>query len=39
MHRQDEYIDLMISDGNLLGSAYAELGDQVIYNKTEATKE
>ena len=33
MHRQDEYLELMVTDGNLLGSVYGEL-DDTIYDRT-----
>ena len=30
MHRQDEFIDLMLSDANLLGSVYGKMDDQLL---------
>jgi len=35
MHRQDDFIELMMSDGNLLGSIYGQLGDDLLYSNNE----
>ena len=36
MHRQDEFIDLMLSDANLLGSVYGKMDDELIQSRDES---
>ena len=39
MHRQDDYIELIMSDANLLGSIYGKLDEDLLQSGDQAEKE